>query len=404
MEPTPAHDDPRPDARDGRRPDASGPDRDRAPNSSGGQDGPDGPDGPDRVDEAESGRPWLWAVGGLAVIAAVALLGFTVFGDDPEETTTDAGSTTSVSVTDTIDPAAAALAAWVGDYTWTETAVDGEQSSQLVHLLSITGLDESGEVLDGRLVESGPDIDSDVAVTLTPAGDGLAVAVTSVDRGRRYGGGEHLFDLGAVPGAPVTTLVDLPTLVPALAGTTGAYFLPGDGGSTSGEAVGPTTTTTSEATTTTLSVIGIELAGDGLTALDGSATLSLPFGSDQASVAIVLDRAFGPGQPGESSPECPNGSDRVVTWDDQILAEFADDRFISWTLSPGAPLTTGDGIGLGSSLADMEATGSVETFQSSLGTEFAVGTGDALVRGLLDGPDQTSTVVDLWAGDRCIFS
>ncbi|MFV0260178.1 MAG: hypothetical protein ACK5PP_17215 [Acidimicrobiales bacterium] len=414
MESTPAHDDRRPHPREdrsasegsGRDPDPAGPDGGGSVEGGGSVDGGGSGEG---GGASESGRPWLWAVGGIAVILVVAILGFTVFGDDPEEATTAAGSTTTVSAPETtVDPASVALAAWVGEYSWTETAVDGDRSTQLVHLLSITGLDESGTVLDGRLVESGTDIDSDVRVILTPTTDGLATTVASVDRGRRYGGGEHLFNLGGAPGAPVTGLVDLPTLIPALTGTSGAYFLPGDGGNTSGEAAATSTTTMAttapETTTTPVPAIGIELAGDGLTVIDGGVASSLPFGVDEASVSIVLDRVFGPGQLTESSPECPNDSDRAITWGDQILAEFAGDEFISWSLSPGSPLTTGDGIGLGSSRADLMAAGPVEIFQSSLGVEFALGSGDAVVRGVLDGTDQTSTVIDLWAGDRCLFS
>ena len=144
--------------------------------------------------------------------------------------------------------------------------------------------------------------------------------------------------------------------------------------------------------------VQVVLRPDGLGLTDGgSGSSSLAFGTDAASVRAVLDRALGAG--GERpTPDCGPGSSTVQH--ENLFLLLQDGRFVGWvTGSPG--LTTGDGLGVGSTLADLQASfGRLEITEDTVGVEWNTGEGGLV--GFLDGRAPTSVVTSMAAGVRCI--
>ncbi len=128
----------------------------------------------------------------------------------------------------------------------------------------------------------------------------------------------------------------------------------------------------------------------------GSSTSALPFGTVDATVRSAVDRALGEG--GElPTPDCGPGSSTVQHENLFLLLQNGD--FVGWrTGSPG--LTTGDGIGVGSTLADLRAAlPGVTVTEGTLGPEWLTKGGLA---GFLDGTDESSLVNSLGAGVQCL--
>ncbi len=145
--------------------------------------------------------------------------------------------------------------------------------------------------------------------------------------------------------------------------------------------------------------IRVVLRPDGLGFTDGgSSSSSLAFGSDAATVKDVLDRAFGAGGEFET-PDCGPGTSTVQY--ELLFLRVQDGRFVGWTTgSPG--LTTGDGVGVGSTLAELrDSFAQVTVTESTVGTEWTTGEGG--VYGFLDGTAETSRVNSLSGGTTCVF-
>ena len=143
------------------------------------------------------------------------------------------------------------------------------------------------------------------------------------------------------------------------------------------------------------------LTGDGLMAVraDTGGTELLPFSRSKGQTLVTMTRAE-PARGQESvNSECGAGPLTFVAWLDGLTLVFQDDRFAGWTVNkPG--LTTMDGIGVGSTRADLLAARPTTTVEeSTLGTEFAVGE----MGGLFDGKGPTAKITNLWAGVTCMF-
>ena len=159
---------------------------------------------------------------------------------------------------------------------------------------------------------------------------------------------------------------------------------------------GPSSAPMSEEPQTSLRVT---LRPDGLGFSDGgSSTSSLTFGADAASVRTALDRALGAGEE-FSTPDCGTGSNSVQYEGLSVLLQ--DDTFVGWAAgSPG--LTTGDGITVGATLAELRAAlPDVQVSEGTVGAEWSVA-GDGGLAGFLDGVQDTSAVTGITAGIRCI--
>lgn len=140
------------------------------------------------------------------------------------------------------------------------------------------------------------------------------------------------------------------------------------------------------------------LEGDGLRIMmipSGSAR-PLPFGTPEADAIAALTRIEG-GSPREEGfvPDC---GVRFATWDDGLTTYFMDGRFAGWSVRDGTRFTTVSGIGIGSTLAEVEEVYFVRVQPSSLGTEFVAGD----LAGLLDSDSPDAIVTHLWAGITCI--
>ncbi len=169
-----------------------------------------------------------------------------------------------------------------------------------------------------------------------------------------------------------------------------------------------TTATAAVASTTTAApvpAVQLAVAPDGLMLVDSDtgSTTPLLFGSEQGQVVAAVDAALG--EPGVINPgniECPNGQAAVGVWTG-IQLEFSVDGLIAWSLSPGSTITDMMGVGMGSTLSDVQAGWDITIFESTLGTEFNTNVDGEGIGGLLSDNTDSATVVSYWAGFVCAF-
>lgn len=184
--------------------------------------------------------------------------------------------------------------------------------------------------------------------------------------------------------------------------TTSATFAP-----TTTTAAPSTTVTTVASTTTTVPIPAVLLAvaPDGLMLVDSESgsTTPLLFGTAQDQVVAAVDTALG--EPGVINPgnvECPNEQAAVGVWTG-IQLEFSVDGLIAWSLSPGSTITDMMGIGMGSTLSDVQAGWDITVFESTLGTEFNTDVDGAGIGGLLSDNSDSAKIISYWAGFVCTF-
>jgi len=144
------------------------------------------------------------------------------------------------------------------------------------------------------------------------------------------------------------------------------------------------------------------LEPDGLGLATGASIRQLPFGSDVVTVTNALTRTIGP-VTRTPQPECGQGP-RVQVSGQGFSALFDGTKLVGW-LDSGrtkAPLTTANGIGVGSTLARVRSSfAGVTVTTDSLGPEWT--TADESFGGLLDGTAGTSRMTDFFAGETCFF-
>ncbi|MCF8505738.1 MAG: hypothetical protein K9G59_12570 [Caulobacter sp.] len=144
----------------------------------------------------------------------------------------------------------------------------------------------------------------------------------------------------------------------------------------------------------------LALTGDGLTVVaETGSTQLLAFSRDKVQTLVTMTRVEpAPGVESVNS-ECGAGPLTFVAWPGGLTLLFQEDRFAGWTVDkPG--LTTMDGIGVGSTRAELLAARPGATVEeSTLGTEFAV----ADMGGLFDGKGPDAKIDTLWAGVTCMF-
>jgi hypothetical protein len=146
----------------------------------------------------------------------------------------------------------------------------------------------------------------------------------------------------------------------------------------------------------------VSLSTDGLTVVSvAGITKALDFGTDEPTVKTALESALDKPKSTEIAQPCEDGSGR--TFDsvryDGLAVSFLDGKLAGWSSSANA-FTTLDGIGVGSTLADLkESFGDVTVMDSSLGVEFSAGT----VGGVIDGKADSAKVTDIFNGQVCII-
>ncbi|MBT9313781.1 hypothetical protein [Leptothoe kymatousa] len=154
-----------------------------------------------------------------------------------------------------------------------------------------------------------------------------------------------------------------------------------------------------------LTGIVLGLSGEGVLVIDQQSGKSrnIPFNTDIATAQTSISAALGDPTDTAQNDECGAGPMTFVTWANGFTINGIDDQFVGWTVRPdteSADLTTLDGVGLGSTLTELEENYDVGVIESSLGTEFNASN---VLFGLLDANEADGIVTNLWAGAACNF-
>lgn len=165
----------------------------------------------------------------------------------------------------------------------------------------------------------------------------------------------------------------------------------------------PVTTKTTPATTPAAATVQLVLEPDGLGYVAGAASVKhLPFGSDATVVRNVVSKSLGGKLTANDLPECGQGP-RASAVRNGFTILFDGSSFVGWTDqgAKGRRLTTLDGLGIGSTFADVKASRpGVTATAGSLGPEFTDTDGFG---GILTGTTAKSKVTLLYAGETCFF-
>lgn len=142
----------------------------------------------------------------------------------------------------------------------------------------------------------------------------------------------------------------------------------------------------------------IVLEGAGLRIPSASPPRTLAFDMAEAATVEALAKALGrpPTERGEN-PECGGGGMKFAEWKGELTVWFLDGRFAGWDNK--GKLETIEGIGIGSSRAEIATLPSFEVEESTLGVEFRAGG----LSGILASKAPDSKVTHLWGGATCVF-
>ena len=143
------------------------------------------------------------------------------------------------------------------------------------------------------------------------------------------------------------------------------------------------------------------LAPGGLEIIDpeGSRLVAMNEAS-RAETMEIATLAWGAPASDYSMEECGYGDMQFAEFEGGVTLAFDGEAFIGWMTAPDAATRLANGVGAGSPVGDVEAiAGPVETFESSIGHEFAAGD----LYGIADGPGTKGHIEMLWSGVSCIF-
>ena len=148
----------------------------------------------------------------------------------------------------------------------------------------------------------------------------------------------------------------------------------------------------------------VALADGGLQTVDvqTGSTLDLLFEVDRDIAVSTVSTALGEPTETVDTSECPAGPLQITSWSNGFSLNTLDETFVGWSVRPNADsenLTTIAGVGIGTSLKNLQDAYDVEIFESSLGTEFNVGQ----MSGILSSDQPDGEITNLWAGLNCIF-
>ena len=139
---------------------------------------------------------------------------------------------------------------------------------------------------------------------------------------------------------------------------------------------------------------GLEAAGP-----DGPRVFAMG-DTGRTDIIAVASAAWGEPLDEYSMEECGYGEMEFAEFGSGVTLAFDGDAFIGWMTEPDAGARFENGTGAGSPVIDIETVaGPVETFESSIGHEFAADN----VFGIASGPGTNATVEMLWSGVSCIF-
>jgi hypothetical protein len=139
--------------------------------------------------------------------------------------------------------------------------------------------------------------------------------------------------------------------------------------------------------------------------LRGNGLGEISFGNDADRVIAVVNARLGQPTEDDRNPGCESSADRVVKWPG-FYAVFDRGRWDGYRLrSTDVRAATEAGLKVGATVADLQAAyPSAELMETTLGDEWFVEVGtEHFLTGLLSGPAPSDTVVDIAAGDTCVF-
>jgi hypothetical protein len=145
--------------------------------------------------------------------------------------------------------------------------------------------------------------------------------------------------------------------------------------------------------------------------LSGNGVNAYPLGTPQVDLTAMLAPLLG--EPEVQPAECPGGSDTAERYPGGLTLYFGGGQLSGWaytapptgTADPATvPVQTDRGITLGDTVAELQAAHD-EGFQwiadSTLGTEFYIGSGFPYLGGLASGEAPDAVVEALWGADSC---
>jgi len=152
----------------------------------------------------------------------------------------------------------------------------------------------------------------------------------------------------------------------------------------------------------------VSLDGEGLRFVDknsGKASL-LAFGVPRAQAEEALARVAGKADDRSTNEECGAGPMEFTRFDAMTL-NFQDGKFVGWFLgneNGASEYSTMSGIGIGTTRAKAkESVSIIDVEDSTLGEEFSIGSGDAVVGGMFAEPGEAAKIDALFAGANCFF-
>lgn len=142
--------------------------------------------------------------------------------------------------------------------------------------------------------------------------------------------------------------------------------------------------------------LDLQATGIVIPAQNGFEQLEAPFGSSRAATEATLANVVGASTSTFDASAGESDCWLDTTAYEGITLAFSDDSFVGYFAStPYVPELT---------RAEMlEDPGVAMVEGSSLGDEFTIGTGEAIISGLFTGAEDDATVDALWAGENCIF-
>ncbi|MBE9066542.1 hypothetical protein IQ260_07740 [Leptolyngbya cf. ectocarpi LEGE 11479] len=151
--------------------------------------------------------------------------------------------------------------------------------------------------------------------------------------------------------------------------------------------------------------IVLALSGDGVSVIDSQSGKSknIPFETDLATSQTAISAALGDPTETSENAECGAGPMSFVTWSNGFQISAMQDQFVGWSVREditGDSLTTVDGVGIGSTLTDLEENYDVGVIESSLGAEFNASNS---LFGLLSANESDGVITNIWAGVVCNF-
>ena len=302
------------------------------------------------------------------VVALAATLGACSGGSDPQNATIDNQAQSNEAA-----PAAVAMVPerFVGTWDSDSQSCDrpasdtrltiapqdmafGDGSS--AHIASVTASGQSVQV-GGVLDSGGMTVERQYALSLTPAGK---LAVTSDDK------------------TVVRVRCDLPAVQPSAAPS-------------------PDAQASADAAEQRTPIVGI--APGELTLIDpqNGRTRHLNFGIPEREAVEAIKLAAGAAVKSHADRECAGSPMDLVRFGNGLTLGLRNGRFVGWALSGPSKLTGMSGVGIGSTLAEVQSSYAVKTSETKRGTEFAAGD----LHGLLDGKGQQAKVTRLWSGTIC---